>query len=72
MDIQNATEIPEVKKTIVKLRELSEDEQLRRQAFYREIRLHDEATALGTARREGFAEGERTGILRTYADLVLR
>ena len=48
--------------TIVVLRELNADEQVRREAFYREKRLHDEATALGNARREG--------VIETLASLV--
>ena len=43
--------------TVVMLRELSADEKVRREAYYREKRLHDEATALGHARREGIVEG---------------
>ncbi len=42
---------------MVVLRELNADDQLRAEAHYREKRLHDEATALGRARREGRAEG---------------
>ncbi len=42
---------------IVKLRHLSADEKVRQEVYYREKRLHDEATALGHARREGIAEG---------------
>ncbi|MBQ8134962.1 MAG: hypothetical protein IJ192_11245 [Clostridia bacterium] len=53
MDIQSSTTIPEVQKTIVMLRELSTDEKVRQQVYYREKRLHDEATALNGARREG-------------------
>ena len=62
MAIQQTTKIPEVKDTIVMLRQLSADEQVRMEAHYREKRLHDEATALGSARREG--------VLDTLADLV--
>ena len=51
--------------TIVKIRELSADEKLRREAFYREKRLHDEANAINGSRREGIkigrAEGEKIG-----------
>ena len=57
MTIQQEVNIPEVNKTIVMLRELSADEKVRQEAYYREKRLHDEATALGNARREGVAEG---------------
>lgn len=56
MAIQQSTQIPEVKDTIVMLRRLSADEQVRMEAHYREKRLHDEASALGSARREGKAE----------------
>ena len=56
MALQSTTNIPEVQNTIVKIRELSADEKIRWEAFYREKRLHDEATALGGARREGRAE----------------
>ena len=56
MAIQQTTQIPEVRDTIVMLRQLSADEQVRQEAYYREKRLHDEATALGNARREGKAE----------------
>ena len=52
------------------LRELSADEKLRQQVYYREKRLHDEASALNGARREGIeiglvqgrAEGRTEGI----------
>ena len=57
MDIQQTTTIPEVNETIVMLRQMSADEKIRQEAYYREKRLHDEATALGNARREGRAEG---------------
>ena len=43
--------------TIVKVRELSADEKLRREAFYREKRLHDEANAINGSRREGIRIG---------------
>ena len=57
MELQQRTMIPEVKETIVMLRQLSADEQVRRDAYYREKRLHDEATAIGNATRKGRAEG---------------
>ncbi len=47
----------EIGDTIVMLRELSADDKIRQEAYYREKRLHDEATALGHARREGEAIG---------------
>ena len=66
MDIQNATQSNEVKKAIVILREMNADAQIRQEAYYREKRLCDEASALSHAWREG----EETGILITFADLV--
>ena len=48
-------------KTTVILREMSADEQIREEARRREKRLHDEATALNHARKEGIAEGEIIG-----------
>ncbi|MBR4345926.1 MAG: hypothetical protein IKP75_03180 [Oscillospiraceae bacterium] len=47
--------------TIVEYKILSEDEQQYWRDFYEEIRKHDEATALGHARREGRAEGMAAG-----------
>ena len=74
MDVEATTQIQEVKKAIVVLRELNADDQLRAEAHYREKRLHDEATALGHARREGKeegrAEGRVEGMLVTLAGLV--
>ena len=67
MAIQQTTQIPEVKDTIVMLRKLSADEQVRMEARYREKRLHDEASALGSARREGEAKGEAKGIAKGIA-----
>ena len=43
-DMCQTNDIPEVKETIVMLRQLSADEKVRQEAYYREKRLHDEAT----------------------------
>ena len=72
MDIQNSTNIPEVKKTIVMLRELSADEKIRQEAFYREKRLHDEATALNGAKREGIKIGRAEGMAEGMAKGVAK
>ena len=61
MELQQTTTIPEVKNTIVMLRQLSADEQVRREAYNNEKRLHDEASALGNERRKGRAEGRAEG-----------
>ena len=42
---------------MTEVRELSADEELRRLAFYREKRLHDEANAINGSRREGIIIG---------------
>lgn len=68
MTIQQTTTIPEVKKTIVKLRHMSADEQVRQEAFRREMRLHDEATQMGNAKREGIAEGRAEGRVEGIAE----
>ena len=39
------------------IRHLSTDEKVCQEAYYREKRLHDEANALGGARKEGLEEG---------------
>lgn len=71
MAIQNSTAIPEVKDAIVMLRNLSADEKVRREAYYREKQLHDEASALKGAKREGeeigFARGKAEGKAETKA-----
>lgn len=64
MALQQNTSIPEIQKTIVILREMSADEQIREEARRREKRLHDEATALNHARKEGIAEGIAEGEAR--------
>ena len=72
MALQQSTSIPEIQKTIVILREMSADEQIREEARRREKRLHDEATALNHARKEGIekgrAEGEAIGEARGRAE----
>ena len=74
MDLETTTQIPEIHKAIVLLRELNADEKLQQQVHYREKRLHDEATALGNARRKGIEEGKtlgiEEGILLTLAKFV--
>ena len=62
MDIQTTTLIPEIQETIVHLRTLNGDEKIRREAELREKRLHDEASSIKGAWREGKAEGIQEGI----------
>ena len=76
MAIQQSTTIPEVQDTIVMLRHLSADQQVRQEAYYRERLLHDEASALGSARREGEAkgraEGRAEGEEKKEAEIIIR
>ena len=53
MAIQQTTSIPEVQDTIVMIRQLSADEKVQQEAYYREKQIRDEISALNEARREG-------------------
>ena len=70
MDLETTTQIPEIHKAIVLLRELNADEKLQQQVHYREKRLHDEATALGNAQRKGekigMEKGEKIGMEKGF------
>ena len=57
MKLETTTQIKEVRDTIVILRELNADEKVRQEDYYHKKCLHDEATALSYARREGEAIG---------------
>ena len=64
--------------TIVELRQLSEEEQKHAEAYYREKRQHDEASALGQAWREGFilsyaesVAAERNAMIEEMLKMVL-
>lgn len=61
----------QIKDAIVILRELNADGKIKQEAYYREKRLHDEASALGFARREGetigMAKGEAIGMAKGEA-----
>ena len=55
---------PPVQQALMRVRELSADEETRRLAFVRERALRDEREALQAAREQGEREGERRGELR--------
>lgn len=61
LDMLKTTEIPEIQKAVLIIEELSEDEKIQEIARLREKQMHDEATALGHAKREGMIEGEAKG-----------
>lgn len=71
MAIQESTSIAEVKETIVVLRQLNADEKVREEAYNREKQLHDEASAINSAKREGeaigYAKGEAAGFSKGEA-----
>ena len=71
MELETTTQIKEVRDTIVILRELNANEKVRQEAYYREKRLHDEATALSYARREGLIEGESIGLKKGIVEGTL-
>ncbi len=56
------TNIPEMKKAVKVIRNMSADEEMRYIADFREKTLHNEATALGNAKREGRLEGRQESI----------
>ena len=70
MTIEQTTTIPEVAEMIVQLRQLSADEKIRQEAWYREKQLLDEASALDSAHRQGHEEGFEEGVLKTLVRLV--
>ena len=47
------TDVPEIQKAVMVIHQMSEDEKIQELARLREKALHDEASALGHARREG-------------------
>ena len=58
------TEVPTMQKAVRVIYEMSEDAEIRELARIREKALHDEATFLGDARREGREEGREEERLR--------
>ena len=70
LDMLNNTKVPEISKAVMIIHEMSADEKMQEIARIREKALHDEATALGHARREGIAEGEQIGMRKGRAELI--
>ena len=65
------TNIPTIQKAVLVIKEMSEDEKIQEIAHIREKQLHDEATALGNAKREGIAEGIAQGITQGIAQGII-
>lgn len=61
------TQIPETKKAVNVIREMSEDEKVREMVRLREKTMRDEASRLEDARNEGIAEGMTKGIAQGIA-----
>lgn len=57
----NETNVPEIKKAVRVIREMSDDDRIRELVWQREKDLHDRATELWDAKREGRAEGRAEG-----------
>ena len=55
------TEVQPIQKAVMIIHQMSDDEKIQELARLREKALHDEASALSTARREGQAEGRAEG-----------
>lgn len=61
LDMLKQTNVTEIQKAVMIIHKMSDDEKVQEAARLREKALHDEATALGHARREGLAEGRAEG-----------
>jgi flagellar biosynthesis/type III secretory pathway protein FliH len=62
------TGVAPIQKAVKVIREMSEDVKMQEIARMREKALHDEASALNGARREGLAEGEAIGLNKGKAE----
>ena len=62
LDMLENTNVQEISKAILVLRELNADENMRRLAEIREKALHDEASAINSAEERGMAKGIVKGI----------
>lgn len=62
LDMLENTNVQEINKAILVLRELNADENMRRLAEIREKALHDEASAINSAEERGMAKGIVKGI----------
>jgi predicted transposase/invertase (TIGR01784 family) len=67
-DMLTQTGVEPIKKAVYTLYQMSEDERIRELARVREKALHDEATLLATARREGLERGIAEGMEKGIAE----
>ena len=64
------TEVQPIQKAVMIIHQMSDDEKIQELARLREKALHDEASALSTARKEGRAEGLAVGRDEREEELV--
>jgi len=74
LDMLAQTGVEPIQKAVYTLYQMSEDEKIQELAHQREISLHDEATRMGSARREGLvegrAEGRREGMIKVAREML--
>lgn len=68
----NQTGVPEIKKAVSVIHEMSADEKMRELAYKREKEEHDRATALKYARREGEAKNKAETKATVNNDVIPR
>jgi predicted transposase/invertase (TIGR01784 family) len=68
LDMLQQTEVQPIQKAVMIIHQMSDDEKIQELARLREKALHDEASALSTARKEGRAEGEVIGVAKGRAE----
>lgn len=61
LNMLNQASVPTIKKAVVKLKQMSDDDRMKERARMREKAIHDEVSALNTARREGREKGREEG-----------
>ena len=70
LDMLQQTEVQPIQKAVMIIHQMSDDEKIQELARLREKALHDEASALSTARKEGRAEGLAVGRDEREKELV--
>ena len=58
------TQVPEIKKAVNVIREMSDDERIKEMVRFREKARHEEATRLEEAQQRGLAQGMEKGLAK--------
>ena len=66
------TNVQPIQKAVMIIHQMSDDEKIQELARLREKALHDEASALSTARREGHEEGRAEGRAEERNALIVK